>query len=299
MLTQLKSTFHFNVADYHLRMGRFREAVAGFSEVIRLSPSYAAAHVNRGVAFQGMNDHRRAISDFDRAIAIGFSLDSHRALAYGGRGVSWKLVGDLDRAAADYRQALALTPRFSPGHEELGVIAHFRYDFDAAIAHLDDAIKLAPRHASHYKTRGCVYFDRGDFAAAEADLRYAVNLADDAYALLFWYLASCKMGRNAAQELESRARRLKGRQWPFAIITLYLGKIGDDALRAAARNSEDRAEAEFYIGEWHLLAGRRIEALAALQMAAKSCPGWFMEHTAAVMELRRQGEPPDAAGELY
>ncbi len=29
-------------------MRRFREAVAGFSEVIRLSPNYAAAYVNRG-----------------------------------------------------------------------------------------------------------------------------------------------------------------------------------------------------------------------------------------------------------
>jgi hypothetical protein len=58
---------------------------------------------------------------------------------------------------------------------------------------------------------------------------------------------------------------------------------------AAARNSEDCAEAEFYIGEWHLLAGRRTEALTALHVAAKSCPSWFIEHTAAVMELKRQG----------
>jgi lipoprotein NlpI len=208
-------------------------------------------------------------------------------------------AGDFDRAAADYRQALALTPRFLPGYEELGVIAHCRYDFDSAIAHLDHAIKLAPRHPPHYKTRGCIYFDHGDFAAAEADLRCAINLADDAYALLFWYLASCKMRRNPAQELESRAQRLKGRQWPFAIISLYLGDIRDDAALAAAPNSEDRAEAEFYIGEWHLLAGRRTEALAAQRVAAKSCPDWFMEHIAAVMELKRQGEPPNTATELY
>jgi tetratricopeptide (TPR) repeat protein len=147
MLTWLKSTFHFNVATYHLGVGQFREAVAGFSEVIRLSPSYTA-YLNRGVALQGMNDHPRAISDFDRAIAIGSKLDLLRAAAYGGRGISWKAVGDFDRADADYKQALALAPRFSPGYEELGVIAHLRYDFDVAIAHLDYAIKLAPRHAS-------------------------------------------------------------------------------------------------------------------------------------------------------
>jgi hypothetical protein len=67
MLTWLKSTFHFNVADYHLRMCHFSEAAAGFSEVIRLSPDHPTAYVNRGVALQGMNDHRRA----QEAVAVG------------------------------------------------------------------------------------------------------------------------------------------------------------------------------------------------------------------------------------
>src|SRR5215813_11377270 len=184
-------------------------------------------------------------------------LAAHRALTYYGRGVSWKFIGDLDRAAADYGQALAINPRFSPAHEELGILASLRQDFDATIAHLSRAIKLSPRRASHYKTRGLAYFDRGSFADAETDLRYAINIADDPYALLFWYLASLKIGSDAA-------------------------------VRAAARTADDCAEAEFYIGEWHLHARRRTEAIAALQVAAKSCPRWFMEHTAAVMELKRQ-----------
>lgn len=37
MLLRLKSTSHFNIAEYHLRMRRFPEAAAGFSEVVRLS----------------------------------------------------------------------------------------------------------------------------------------------------------------------------------------------------------------------------------------------------------------------
>ncbi|HKD26987.1 MAG TPA: tetratricopeptide repeat protein [Xanthobacteraceae bacterium] len=289
MLPWLKSTFHFNVAARRLRTRRFAEAAAGFSEVIRLSPDHPAAYVNRGVALQGMNDHRRAVDDFDGAIRLMSSFSpAHRALTYYGRGVSWKFIGDLDRAAADYGQALAINPRFSPAHEELGILASLRQDFDATIAHLSRAIKLSPRRASHYKTRGLAYFDRGSFADAETDLRYAINIADDPYALLFWYLASLKIGRDAAEEFASRARRLNGRQWPFPIVTLYLGKTSDGPVRAAARTADDCAEAEFYIGEWHLHARRRTEAIAALQVAAKSCPRWFMEHTAAVMELKRQ-----------
>jgi hypothetical protein len=40
------------------------------------------------------------------------------------------------------------------------------------------------------------------------------------------------------------------------------------------------------------LGGRRAEALAAPRAAAKSCPGGFMERTAAAMELKQQGDLP-------
>jgi lipoprotein NlpI len=298
MLTWVKTTYYFNVGDFLGRTGRCREAAARFSEVIRLSPRHAVAYLNRGVALQGMNEHRRAIGDFDRAISLmAGSSPAHRALICCNRGISWKLIGDFDRAAADHEQALALAPRFSLAYEELGVLACIRHDFDAAIAHLNQAIRLAPRNASPYAIRGLTNFDRGSFAVAETDLRYAVNIADDPYALLFWYLASLKTGRDAGEELASRARRLNSRQWPFPIIALYLGKTGDDAVRAAATNAEDRAEAEFYIGEWHLHAHRRAEAIAALQVAAKSCPRVFKEHTAAVMALKRQ-RVSDAADDV-
>jgi lipoprotein NlpI len=291
MLTWLKSTFHLNAGVHHMNAGRLDKAAACFAEMIRLSPDHAVAHVNRGVAFQGMNDHRRAIRDFDRAIALGLHPDPLRALAHLNRGISWKRMEDFDRAAEDYKKAIALEPRLSTPYSELGLIAQFRHDFDAAVAYLDQAIRLAPRNASHYKIRGSVRFDRGDFAAAETDLRYSINIADDPYALLFWYLASLKIGRDADAELASRARPQNGRQWPFPVVALYLGKAGDDAVRAAAQTADERAEAEFYIGEWHLHARRRTEAIAALQAAAQACPRGFMEHTAAVMELERQRAP--------
>jgi lipoprotein NlpI len=299
MLTWLQSTYHFKSGVRHLRAGRFDKAAAHFSAVIRLVPDHAAACLNRGVALQGMNDYRRAIDDFDRALAIGFRHDSKRALAYYGRGVSWKFAGDFDRAAADHDQALALDSCLALAHGELGTIAHAgRHDFNAAIAHLDAAIRLAPRHAPFYLARGHAWFDCGSFHAAETDLRYSINIACDPYALLLWYLASLKVGRDAAGEFASRARELKGRQWPFPIVALYLGKTGDDAVRAAASDAGERAAAEFFIGEWHLHARRRAQAIAALQAAAKSCPPWLMAHPAAVMELKRQRAPltPDERG---
>ena len=55
----------------------------------------------------------------------------------------------------------------------------------------------------------------------------------------------------------------------------------------AATNSDERAEAQFYLGEWHLLRNHREEAIKALKAAAQSCPPWFTEHAGAVAELKR------------
>lgn len=291
MFTWLKSTFHFNAAHNHLRTGRFSEAAAGFSEVLRLFPDHVAAHVNRGVALQGIRDDHRALDDFDRALTLMSDRSPViRSHIHCCRGISLKFIGDWDRAAADHQQALVLNPRSSGAHDELAALANLQQNFDAAIHHSSQAVKLAPRSASPYLTRGLAHFNRGSFAEAETDLRYAVNIANDPYALLFWFLASLKSGRNAVEELASRARQLDDERWPFPVIAFCLGKIDDGSLRTAAPSADDRAEAEFYIGEWHLHAGRRTEAIAALQIAAESCPRMFIEHPAAVIELKRQSD---------
>jgi lipoprotein NlpI len=283
MLKRLKAGIYSGIARHYLQKGQFGRAAACLGEVIRLFPNNPVVHANRGVAFQGLNDHRRAIDDLDRAIG----LDSRFAVAYFNRGISWKILEDYDRAVADQTQARALAPGNSGPHGELGVLALFRHDFDASIGHLNLAIKLAPRAAEHYKLRGCAHLVRGEVMAAEVDLRYSINLADDPYALLFWYLSCAKIGHNATGELGSRAQRFRSRRWPVAIIDFYLGKIEIDAALATATNSVERAEAEFYVGQWHVLHGNHAHAVTALQAAVKGCPTYFIEHTAAVAELKR------------
>jgi rhomboid protease GluP len=58
-------------------------------------------------------------------------------------------------------------------------------------------------------------------------------------------------------------------------------------MRAAAGKPGDKCEAEFYIGEWHLLRGNNADARSALQAAADTCPKGFVEYDGAVAELKR------------
>jgi lipoprotein NlpI len=115
----------------------------------------------------------------------------------------------------------------------------------------------------------------------------AIELNDNIYPMLFRYLARTRFGDTAEPELEGNIGRLKSKKWPYAVAELYLGKRTPDATLDAAVKPDDRCEAHFYVGEWHILKGNSTEAETALKVVAETCPKVFPEHPAAIAELKR------------
>ena len=102
------------------------------------------------------------------------------------------------------------------------------------------------------------------------------------------YLASVRAGENrerARDELAQAAAKLEGSEWPIPLVDLYLGKRSFDAALGEASKPEERCEAQFYIGQWHLVRGNRAPALNALRTAVDTCPKDFVEYQGAVVEL--------------
>jgi lipoprotein NlpI len=58
----------------------------------------------------------------------------------------------------------------------------------------------------------------------------------------------------------------------------------------AATKPEERCEAQFYLGEWHLLRRDHAAAATALRIAADTCPKTFYEYDGAIAELQRLGQ---------
>ena len=272
--------FHRGVARYEKR--EYDRAIADYSEAIRLDPKYARAYHDRGYVWYLKFDYDRAIVDYDEAIR----LNPKEGIYYNNRGSAWLGKGDYDRAIADSNEAIRRNPKLSAFYSNRGRAWNEKGDYDRAITDYTVAIGLEP-NAARYRSRGQGYFNMGDFNGAAVDLLRANDLADDAYAMLWRYLARGRLGQDGSAELSANAARLKNKNWPHAVIEFYLGRRSLEEMRAAANKPDEKCQAEFYAGQWQILRGNPAESRAALQIAADTCRKLLIEYSGAVAELKR------------
>ena len=166
---------YFNRAYRHAEEGRYKEAIADYTEAITYKPDYTDAYNNRGNAYRHQGDYKAAIADYDRAIA----LKPDYAYAYNNRGYAYDDLGDYKAAIADYDRAIELKPDYAYAYYNRGNACAAQGDYKAAIADYDRAIALKPDDAYAYNNRGCAYDDLGDYKAAIADYNRAIARKPD------------------------------------------------------------------------------------------------------------------------
>ncbi len=249
----------------------------------------AAAYSNRGVAYRAKGDLDRAMADYNEAIR----LDPKYAFAFNNRGIAYRAKGDLDRAIADSSEAIRLDPKYAIAFNTRGVAYGDKGDLDRAMADYNEAIRLDPKYAQAFNNRGRVNFYMANYGTAATDFaRVVQDSRTDAYAVLWLYLARVRSGnQTAATELETNATKLKQPDWPYPMVSLFLGQRTAEATVAAATKAGDRCEAQFYAGAWFLMRGDRAAALERLKTAAaEPCAKTDPEFDWAKAELKRLGQ---------
>jgi lipoprotein NlpI len=268
-------------------------AIAGCAAIIadrnESNRSRAAAHFNRGYEWRAKGDLDRALADHTMAIRL-----QPTPAIYTSRGDVWREKGDVDRAIIDYGEAIRLDATSVAAFYRRGLAWREKDEIDRAMSDFTSAIRLDPNHADAYKHRGVANFEKGEFLSAASDLLHAVEIKDDAYLLLWRYLTRGRVGQDGATELAVGAARLASKDWPFALIELYLGKRTDEEIRASMLKPNEMCEAAFFVGQFQLLRGNRAEARSALQAATEICPKRLVEYDGAVAELRRLGIVPSS-----
>jgi len=155
-------------------MGNYDQAIADFTEAIKLDPNFAEAYHWRGFAYFDQGNYDQAIEDYTQELAI----DPDYAQAYYERGLNYYTQGDYEQAINDYTDAIALNPSYSMAYSNRGLTYHAQENYDQAIADYTKAITLNP-DAITYSNRGHAYYEQGDYDQAITDCTQAINLDPD------------------------------------------------------------------------------------------------------------------------
>jgi tetratricopeptide (TPR) repeat protein len=168
---------HAGLAEALLASHDYEQALQEANEAIRLDATLAAAHVPRGRIHEYRNNHAGALSEFDEAIR----LDPKLTPAYAYRALTRATLGKHEEALADCAEAIRLEPTLAAAYTARG-FAHQRHgEYDQAIADATEALRLDPRSAWSYRIRGLIYVNKKDYDRAIADCTEALRL-DPAYA---------------------------------------------------------------------------------------------------------------------
>ncbi len=157
----------------HQAGGRYQQALASYSNALRLNPRQVNAYINRATCRHQLRDFRGALVDLTRSIALdpaswiaynnrgivrqqlrqpagaivdytqGISLSRKAWLLHLNRGSAHQQSGNLDSAGRDYKLALAGEQRFAEAYYNMATIAQLRGKLKAAAADFKTAIKHA------------------------------------------------------------------------------------------------------------------------------------------------------------
>jgi tetratricopeptide (TPR) repeat protein len=137
---EVRAEAYMNRGEANDSTGQKEDAIADYTDVIRLQPDATRAYFGRGQIYQSRGDHDLAIADFSEFVR----LDPKAFGAFHARGNSYREKGDLDRAIADYNDAIRILPSLSPYYYDRGVAYRMKGDRERAIADFRHVVRITP-----------------------------------------------------------------------------------------------------------------------------------------------------------
>jgi tetratricopeptide (TPR) repeat protein len=150
--------------------------VAACTRLIAAKKDPVRAYVQRGRLYIRRGDNwDQAIADFSEALR----LDPRNVEALALHGVLTFNRGDPTRALAEMNEAIRLGPKSAIAHNSIGFFHNAKGDYDRALAEINEALRLEPKFGYAYKNRGLIYEHKGELEQALADFRMALSLDPD------------------------------------------------------------------------------------------------------------------------
>ena len=160
---------HYLQGKNYYRSKMFPEAVEELQKTVQLSPDYALAVFDLGMAQAHAGEIDPAIVTLQRAL----QLDSTNFEAAYNLGVAFIQKRDLQSAAEAFRKSIAVNPELARSHRALGETLLYQDKLDEALVELRRAVELAPQEPSVHESLAKALAAKGLNAEAEQEMRRA------------------------------------------------------------------------------------------------------------------------------
>ena len=157
--------------------GDYEGAIKFYNEVLALG-DYVGAYNNRGIAYINLNQHDRAIQDFNKVLQVSPKYD----LGYYVRGFAYATLKNYELSFADFNKAISLNPKFGMAYVNRGVVYqnYFRNN-EKALADFEKALMPGMNVPQFYMplvyvNRGSTYYSFNEPMKALTDFSEALKI---------------------------------------------------------------------------------------------------------------------------
>ena len=144
-----------------------------FDQALMMNPLMGEIYYQRGLLFQELGDHGKAIDEFKRAMALNNGLKED---IYYDRGKSYEALKQFDLACKDFEGSLKNDPANIKSLNELGIIYVMNKEYDKAMEVFNKAISMHPYDDKAYSNRGLVDIQQKQYSLALNDYSKAISL---------------------------------------------------------------------------------------------------------------------------
>lgn len=264
-------------ADNAFREGDYREAQAGYEEVLRLTPADRRATVNLATCyFRGRKESKAEA-------LLGQHLETHPDDVAARLLLARIMIrrGDLQRAAEELRAVVKAAPDSLMGRYNLGFVAYRLRRYDEALEQLRKTIELEPEHPEAYYTLGLVLI-------AQKKIDEGIQALEKAVAIDPRHLGA----RFNLASANARLGRMEEAKKHQAIFTELSG------LSDRAASEEQQIKSSSLKAVQYLLDRKYPEALSEYRTLVAEHPGYAPLHNAIGIILLRLDRREEAMDEL-
>jgi len=291
---QLDPTFHwayYNRGIAHWLNGSVELALLDYTKTIEIKPDHVGAYTNRGRIYLDRNELDKAFADLTKAI----ELNPLQPEALMNRGSVFMKRGMVAEALADYKRSAYLDPGSAITFRNLGNL-YFRTDnWIDAIREWNRSVEIDPSVFLLHDHLTWAYLLAGNYDQVPISATRCINAqgVEEQRArscTAIGYLGLLRAGKRAEAEefLQQNPSKDNSRTNSSKLLDYFRGKISDkDLLDYFGSEKAKVLAARTYIGESQLIKGNISSALENFRVAEELGIKDINEYRLAQVELKR------------